>query len=52
MKEREIRPSLYLYRAVISNLKKMGKVEMAVSLMEEMNSCASSVASPRWNKRQ
>ncbi|KAL6141409.1 hypothetical protein ACLB2K_059697 [Fragaria x ananassa] len=28
MKKRRIRPSLYLYRAVISNLKKMGKVEI------------------------
>ncbi|KAL6135360.1 hypothetical protein ACLB2K_067588 [Fragaria x ananassa] len=52
MKERRIQPSVYLYRAVISNLKKMGKVEMAVSLMEEMNSCASGVSSPRWDKRR
>lgn len=39
-------PSVYVYRALISNLKKAGQVELAQKLTEEMNSSASELIGP------
>lgn len=51
MKLKQIRPSIHIYRSLISNLKKMGKVEVAMAISEEMNSSLSELAGPKDFKR-
>lgn len=40
------RPSIYVYRAMIANLRKIGKMQSSMDLMEEMNSSASKLIGP------
>ncbi|KAK8953348.1 hypothetical protein KSP40_PGU019047 [Platanthera guangdongensis] len=40
------RPSIYVYRAMIANLKKFGKIQAAVDLQEEMKSSTSKLIGP------
>ncbi|OMO98801.1 hypothetical protein COLO4_13684 [Corchorus olitorius] len=53
MKQRQIRPSIHTYRSLINNLKKAGKLDLANSLLEEMNSSSpSDLAGPEDFKRK
>lgn len=49
--KRSLRPSVYVYRAMISNLRKAGKFELAMNLLEEMNSSTSELLGPEDFKR-
>jgi pentatricopeptide repeat protein len=51
MKTKQIRPSIYIYRSLIASLKKMGKVELAMTLLEEMNASMSNLAGHKDFKR-
>ncbi|XP_020686065.1 pentatricopeptide repeat-containing protein At1g11900 isoform X1 [Dendrobium catenatum] len=47
------RPSIYVYRSMISNLKKFGKIEEAMDLLKEMNSSTSKLVGPEdFRKRR
>lgn len=52
LKMRRIRPSIYIYRSLVSQLKKMGKVDLALKYLEEMNSRHSDLAGPNDFKRK
>ncbi|TVU19880.1 hypothetical protein EJB05_36058, partial [Eragrostis curvula] len=45
-------PSIYVYRALISNAKKAGQYELAQKLSEEMNSSASDLLGPEHFKQK
>ncbi|XP_042469945.1 pentatricopeptide repeat-containing protein At1g11900-like isoform X1 [Zingiber officinale] len=45
-------PSIYAYRAIISNLKKMGKFELALRLSSEMNLSTTKLAGPEEFKQR
>jgi pentatricopeptide repeat protein len=51
MKTKQIRPSIYIYRSLIASLKKMGKIELAMTFLEEMNASMSNLAGPKDFKR-
>uniref|UniRef100_A0ACD5TXQ0 Uncharacterized protein n=1 Tax=Avena sativa TaxID=4498 RepID=A0ACD5TXQ0_AVESA len=46
------RPSVYVYRALISDLKKAGRAELAQKLSEDMDSCASDLLGPEDFKQK
>jgi pentatricopeptide repeat protein len=46
------KPSVYVYRALISDLKKAGQCELAQKLSEEMNSSASDLFGPEDFKQK
>ncbi|KAG0463694.1 hypothetical protein HPP92_019763 [Vanilla planifolia] len=46
------RPSIYAYRALIGNLKKHGKIELAQDLLEEMKSCTPELVGPSNFRRK
>jgi pentatricopeptide repeat protein len=46
------RPSIYVYRALISDLKKAGRSELAQKLSEEMDSSASDLLGPEDFKKK
>ncbi|KAJ6841803.1 SPX domain-containing membrane protein-like [Iris pallida] len=45
-------PSVYVYRAMISNLRKAGKFELALNLLEDMNSNTVKLIGPEEFKRK
>ncbi|KAJ0985342.1 hypothetical protein J5N97_003698 [Dioscorea zingiberensis] len=45
-------PSIYVYRALISNLKKAGKFDLALDLLNEMNSSTSKLVGPKEFKER
>ena len=51
MKQRCIQPSIYIYRSLINNIKKMGKTDLAMTLLEEMNTSQADLVGPK-NFRQ
>ncbi|XP_010922813.1 uncharacterized protein [Elaeis guineensis] len=48
--KKSLNPSIYVYRALINNLKKAGKFECAQNLDAEMNSSSSKVVGPEYFK--
>lgn len=52
MKQRRIRPSIYIYRSLISNLKKVGKPKLATKFLKEMEESLSDLVGPRDFKKK
>ncbi|KAK9103234.1 hypothetical protein Sjap_020488 [Stephania japonica] len=52
MKRKRVRPSIYVYRALITSLKKVGKFDLSNSLLQEMNSCITTLISSKDFKRK
>ncbi|KAK9143298.1 hypothetical protein Syun_012698 [Stephania yunnanensis] len=52
MKRKRVRPSIYVYRALISSLKKVGKSDLSNCLLQEMNSCITTLISSKDFKRK
>lgn len=52
MKRNWIRPSIYIYRSLINSSKKMGKDELAKTLLKEMKASLPNLAGPKDFKRK
>ncbi|CAN4103371.1 unnamed protein product [Withania somnifera] len=52
MKHKGICPSIHVYRLLISNLKKMGKLELAISFSNEMKESIANHRGPNYNRQR
>lgn len=52
MKSKRIRPSIYVYRSLINNAKKLGKTELALMFLEEKNASIHNLLGPEDFKKK